>query len=1106
MKNKNNIILCKTYLYIFILISLLNSINSVNFFPLENAKEQQSLNNSLLILEIKGVVSSAVNNNLSFSIESELYKDNELISGKNYINCTIPKNPKAVFGTVIISKCEFDLFYTPLANTILFSKFISNIKKLKIEDPNNYILGQNLTFSKNLNITPNFEYVVEDLKSVECLDNKYTLGIIGEIDRIFVSSFNFNFTINPNTFIKANCTSPYIYFTRKTMINCTIDLIKDDTNFEKEINKGIILKENYYRVINEEGEKILKMKIGNNKTKIEFKDLNCKEEKADINETKNITDSEDNLNKNKTNEEIETNLEKINEEKRNESTNIENNLDKHYSSNEIKDVNNSSNLTTNNVTDDNKEINITKTKSEEYNNSNVDDIIKNKTIENNNTEINNKNNTEENITIIEKNTKIDNKNNEQENTTSLENNTTKDNSIGDNDISNITNITENNITEKVDDIKNKTDENITEKADDIKNKTDENITEKADDIKNKTDENITENDNNILKNNSLNNTDKEKEIEQEKINQNNINETKNDSILINETSNETIIKESIENNQINKALDKNESIINAKDDNLTTKENQIEEPKSINNNTNNNSNSIDNNTLNNSLNETDLKNNTIKNNSNIENNTNSIITNEISDSTNREERQVDDYTKMWEFIRNRGNNSKKQKEKAEIEKEERKEREWERKREEERKKKEEEEKQKEEERKRKEYEEMMKIIKEREEKQKKEKEEKERKEKEEKERLEKEEKERKEKEEKERLERERLEKEREDNLRNRENNNENQNNLNNNLEPLNPNNIDVKLIHLQFRYTLGTVYYMFYSLTPIPKGHKIKIHLSISKSHYARGFNQMEYQYVILKTEQEINKDDKNIIVEYIGLLDCLGCKRIILNQNNIEGATIYNIPENQSLRDGIYINRNNYITRSEIKSPLLYVTENISNNNCIANLEGKFFNRNNAFTSKFNLILITTNSNQNNVTVPCQLNEKKIFTCPVQDALNNYEYKLEQFIIDKKENIIIDNSLIINNNIVNKISCEKENNKLKNDEVNSKDTDNPKSKKKSKKKKIIIGGICILILVYIMIDFFCCYEEEPHYQYSSSNSSSRGSISNSNYVGETSGLINRRW
>ena len=70
-----------------------------------------------------------------------------------------------------------------------------------------------------------------------------------------------------------------------------------------------------------------------------------------------------------------------------------------------------------------------------------------------------------------------------------------------------------------------------------------------------------------------------------------------------------------------------------------------------------------------------------------------------------------------------------------------------------------------------------------------------------------------------------------------------------------------------------------------------------------------------------------------------------------IEGATIYNIPEEQSLRDPISVNKGFYISKNEIKSPLLYITENISSKNCMINLEGKFFNKNKFFISKFNLI-----------------------------------------------------------------------------------------------------------------------------------------------------------
>ena len=49
----------------------------------------------------------------------------------------------------------------------------------------------------------------------------------------------------------------------------------------------------------------------------------------------------------------------------------------------------------------------------------------------------------------------------------------------------------------------------------------------------------------------------------------------------------------------------------------------------------------------------------------------------------------------------------------------------------------------------------------------------------------------------------------------------------------------------------------------------------------------------------------------------------------------------------------------------------------------------------------------------------KKIFICPILENLKDYKYKFEQFIIDKKENIIIDNSLITKDHINNMVSCE---------------------------------------------------------------------------------------
>ena len=316
MKNINIILPINISLNIIVLALILNlnSINSLKFFPIENAKEDKSFNNSFLIFTIKGVVDSNINNNINFSIEIKLYKDNELISEKNNANCSIPKNTRAIFGTQIISKCEIDLFYTPLTNKILFSKFISDSNLIIIEDQNKNVLGKNLTFYKYINITPDFEYIVKDIKSVKCLKNEYSFGIIGEINKIFVGSFIFNFTINPSSFIKAKCEYPFIYFNKKTMINCKIKLLNNDIFFEN-LNKGIVLKENYFRIYNDEGEKILKIKLGNNKDIIELKELSCKEENKynnAINEElyKKIKDKNNEETKNKS---IYKDEEKINE-------------------------------------------------------------------------------------------------------------------------------------------------------------------------------------------------------------------------------------------------------------------------------------------------------------------------------------------------------------------------------------------------------------------------------------------------------------------------------------------------------------------------------------------------------------------------------------------------------------------------------------------------------------------------------------------------------------------------------------------------------------------------------------------------------------------------
>ena len=1020
--------------HIILLFYRLNLINSFCFFPLKEAKEEISLNNTNLIFSIKGAVDSSFKEDINFLIESEFYKDNELLSNKKYVNCKIQKSPKAVFGTQINALCEFDLLYEPTSNKILFSKFISDTNMVKIDDPNNFILGKNLSFSKIINITQNYEFNIEGLKSINCFQNNYTFGIIGEIDKIFVSSFTFNLTINPSSPIKAQCKSPYIYFTRKTMINCTINILNNDTDFINNLNKGIEIKENYYRVINEEGEKILKIKIGNQNEKMELNNYNC----SDENQVNNEKEIENKSDKNKTKD--------INEESKNiliNETDIRDNEDinKTRDNKDIIDYNKNK--------DDN---NITKP----YNNNSViegDNII-DISDEKNNTEL---------MDVKEKN--------------EIDNNTTSENIKID------INITKHNIT-----IINKTKNNEIENNDDINeyNKT-ENINEDYNIIKNITkNNNLTNNltdfieiinEKNESKNYSINN---ESNIMTELKEENNITNEKNESNI--ENKNISIaINNSIKDNE--KEMKKSDNIY---------KNNSIENETQFKNFNYSNHTDIEN--INNSI-YSDIENST--NNNNISynqenNNTNKTIDKNTEKSDSRDIRG-DELAQIWRLF-GKGNRDNNINNKTEMEKEEEKQREWEKKKEEEKKKKkEEEEKDKEEIRKRREQEEMVKMIREREEK----------------ERKEKAEKERKEKEEKEKMEKEQEEKKRRENLRNRDRNYENNNNENddknkNNNNDLNiSNNLDIKLIHVQFRYSLGNIFYMFYSLTSIPKGHKIKINLSISK-YNKMGFN-IEDKNIILTTNEEINTSDKNIVIEYKGSLECKDCKKIILKNDNIEGATIYKIPEEKYLRDAIFVNKNNYISRYDIKSPLLYITEEISNKDCMVYLQGHFFNNNKFFISQFNLVLINKGNPQikNNITVSCSLNERSIFTCPIKEQINRYDYELEQFIIDKKENIIIDNSLILKNNKINYVTCENKKINNKNDKiVDNKLKNNEKVdvKKKSKKKKIIISLICLVLLLYLIIT--CCCYEEPEYNYSPSS----GAISSSNYVGETSVLMSRRW
>ena len=957
------------------LLSSLNKINSLTFFPLENAKEEVFPNNSFLIFNIKGAIDSAINNNLSFLIESSLYKDDELLFNNSFVNCSIPKLENAKFGTNVIAKCKIDLYYSSFANKILFSKFIFD-SNLKVEDPNNFILNKNLEFTKNFNITPNYEYVVEDIKFIKCLNNKYIFGILGEIDKIFVSTFNFSFNINQNSAIIADCVSPFIYFTKKTMINCTI--IINDNNLLSYKN-GIQIRDRYYKIIDDEGEKILKIKIGNNQNKLELKELSC-------NDINNIISDENNLNTNNITKTIQT-----------EENNINSNETKYlYDKNnhQINNKNITQNLTFNNKTDNNK--NISLNISPNFNNTEKEATDRK---ENNITYINNSISDNKELNDLAKENKEKNKTDE-------------------------INSNNNNLTEKIEkDIK------IAEK-----NETKQiNITNPES--------------NNTLKNNSVsydskvNNTDLEsKEI-------------------INKTKVETIEENS--KNESNNNLYKNIS-------NESNETNRIKNEESI--------------KYDNSSNYNISKNistyiEKINRNYSQENINENSTTDKLVNSSNIREIRRDEFSNFWKNFGNRGKNFNSNKNESEIEKEEKRQREWERQKEEEKKrKKEEEELIKEEERKKKEQEEIIKMIRERQEKEKKEIEEK--------------------------IKKEEEENKRRENLRKRnfENITNNQNDY-----KIKDNNINVKLIHIQIKFSFDKISYLFYSLTPIPKGHQIKINLQIFKFDYISRNNMIENKSIILMSEQEINKEDDNIIIEYTGNLECRECKKIILDKNNIEGATIYNIPEDENQREAIFVGRKKYISKFNIKNPLLYITERVSNKNCLVNLQGNFFNKNRFFPSKFSLILINNgNSFENkNITISCGLNERSIFECPIEENLKKFEFTLEKLIINKKENIIIDNSLVTGNNMVNQIYCNKEINKIQVEENNLKNNNKSVSKKMSKKKRIIILLICLIILLYLLINCCCEEEKEPEYKYSSSSS---GSISNRNYVGETSGLINRRW
>ena len=152
------------------------------------------------------------------------------------------------------------------------------------------------------------------------------------------------------------------------------------------------------------------------------------------------------------------------------------------------------------------------------------------------------------------------------------------------------------------------------------------------------------------------------------------------------------------------------------------------------------------------------------------------------------------------------------------------------------------------------------------------------------------------------------------NNQNSQNNNYNNKNSNENENEIIDYNSNVKLIHLQVRYSYGFIYYMFYALTPVPLGHKIKVGFTISKgSSYNYDLNRSKAN-IVLKAEEEVNQEGKNIIIEYIARYECEQCQKFVLDKNSIYGAKVYNIPNEEYLLDAININRNgNYLQKNKM-------------------------------------------------------------------------------------------------------------------------------------------------------------------------------------------------
>ena len=279
-------------IFIIEIISLFVYINSLSFYVLDKAKEKEnsSSNKNSLTFIIKGGIDTAFDEDKTFKIKTEIYKDNQFIQTKN-AECSLPRFPQAEFGATINANCEIDLSSIN-GNKIKFLDFIYDENEIKINDPKKYIFENPLSYTKKIENKPDIEFTAASIKSIKCFENKFIFGINGEINKYWIDKFSFDITLNENQDIPIKCDCPNIYFNSDITINCTIT-IENDINFINNLKRGIEIKENYINIENSKNEKkLFKLSIKNNKERIEFKEFNCSPNSNNYNNDRDKTDME----------------------------------------------------------------------------------------------------------------------------------------------------------------------------------------------------------------------------------------------------------------------------------------------------------------------------------------------------------------------------------------------------------------------------------------------------------------------------------------------------------------------------------------------------------------------------------------------------------------------------------------------------------------------------------------------------------------------------------------------------------------------------------------------------------------------------------------------